>query len=499
MDLTSENERKGQSMQILMFALLLIGLAVGLMSYTQVKTAPQIFGSTMDDVPVISEAQSRTDDTANYYVPLSGHYSMAQGVYEVGQDNDWLSGMDDLNSHYETEVADVQSTAQDLFDTYIKDMQFQRCSVEIPDKDLEVGINSSTVNITNEDYTDPFIRTECIGSDITVETQDNRYEAERNTSNIRFHQLMVMTIKGLEAVYEESSDAESDNDHYGTVTEESACYLDYSEAREEATEESEASAGQAILDLQERFETAGSDAVYDIGATDGKKGFFGRIIEFINPWSSDDGFSWNFNVYYNSTEIEEQSNTLSNCQCLDWGCEGYIGDDTYQYSSNQNQCVHEDEPFGNPDCDAYSGVSHDGNGQCETTTHPSKCSFGYSYNSSSNLCEENNGESTQFACDYSNYYLDTSANECVHDNAGEDATCDSYAAEEQNGNCVLDGSRPDKTCLERPKKAESETYYELKEYTMQSKTKDTKYEIPVEDGWKNLEIERRFHYDFPDN
>lgn len=495
----TDNTRKGQSMQILMFALVLVGLAVGLMSYTQVQTAPQIFGSTMDDVPVISEAQTRADNTANYYVPLSGHYSMAQGVYEVGLDNDRLTGIDQLNSHYENEVADVQSTAQNLFDTYAQDMSFQRCSVNIPDKDLEVGINSSTVNITNEDYSDPFVEVECFSNDLEITTQDNRYEEERTTSNIRFHQLMVITLKGLEAAHEESADVESNNNHYGTVTEESACYLDYSEARDEATEESEASAEQAILNLQDQFETAASDAVYNIGKTDGEKGFFGRAIEFLNPWSSDDGFNWDFNAYYNSTDIEEQSNTLSNCQCLEWGCEGYTNVDTYDYSGYYDQCRHEDEPFGTPDCGAYSGVEHDGDGKCETSNHPPKCDTGYSYNSSSGFCEEDNGDGIEFVCDYSDYYLGVENEECVHVNAGEEATCDSSAAVQQNGNCVHDGSRPDKTCLERPKKAESETYYELKEYTMQSRAEDTKYEIPVGGGWKNLEIQRRYHYDFQNN
>ncbi|WP_414837885.1 hypothetical protein ACK3SF_00565 [Candidatus Nanosalina sp. VS9-1] len=506
--MTKRRQQKGQSMQILLFALVIVGLAVGVMSFTQVMTAPQIFGSTMDDVPVISEAQSRTDNVANYYVPLSAHYSMAQGVYDVGQANDIIMTYQNLQDHYGDEVDDVEVASQYTFEGYIQDPEWEigRCTIEVPPKDLEVGINSTLVNVTKENYNDPFVRTLCEGGDVEVQTQSNKDEAQKNTSNIRFHHLMVMTINGLEAVHEESETAKDDDDYYGTVTEEGACYLDGNDpqtkeekARQDARQESYDSAVSEILSLQERFEEAGWNAVDNIEVSeDENTGIFGRIINFVTFWETDNTFDWSFNVYENSTEISEQSNELSDCECAEYDCEGYIDDSTYEYDSSDSQCKHEDEPFGSPNCDEYSGVVHDGSGSCETSYHPPKCDPGYSFNSSTNTCESDYGNDWEFACDQNDYYLDTSDEECVHDNSGEDATCDSSAAKESGGDCVHDGERPSPVCVLQPVKAESETYYELKDYKMQSYTEDEKYEIPVEDGWENLEIKRRYPYDFPE-
>lgn len=506
MGLTDSKERKGQSMQILLFSLVIIGLAVGVMSFTQIRTAPQIFSTTMDDVPVISEAQSRTDNIANYYIPLSAHYSMSQGVYNIGGANDIIMTYGGLKNHYEEEVEDVEVASQLVFDQYISENNWYigRCSIDISPKELEVGINSTTVNVTNQNVLDPFVKTECQSRDVNVETQSNKREATKNTSNIRFHHLMVMTVRGLEAVHETSEEAIDEDEYYGTVTKESACYLDGDDqtkeqkAKEEATQKSYEAAVNKILNFQESLEEAGWEAVNSIEVTENQNtGIFGRIVNFVTFWETDETFDWSFNVKSNSTEIQEQSNEVFDCQCQEYGCVGYIDSDTYDYDNSDNQCEHEDEPFGSPDCDAYSGVEHDGNGGCETSTHPAKCEPGYSFNSSIGLCEEDNGDSTTIACDYNDYDLDDE--ECVHDNADEDATCDSSAAVESNGDCVHDGNRPSSVCLKQPVKAESETDWELQDYRMQSYTEDEKYEIPVENGWKNLEIKRRYDYDFPES
>ncbi len=507
-------EQKGQSLQILFFSLIVLGLAVGVITFAQVSAAPNIFADTMSDAPVISEAQSRASDIAHHYIPLAAHYSVAEAVWDNGQQNDLIDTRTQLENHYINQPADIENQAnQILDDDYIEAIDGRSfptngCSIGVPDKYLIFLAESDNVTVVDTGGGDDFVNVECNTAGLDVMIEEQKDEIVTGLSNIRWHELMTLMMEGLEAAWDESEEIADDGDYTGTVTGESACYIDDDGepwedkedlAEEEAFENAEEEAWKAVDDVLARIEDAAYDAVDDVEVGEEEDGgIFDVVIDFVTFWSSDDGFDWDFNVEENESSIETHDVEFNDCECLEWDCEGYIDDDTYD-SDDGNICEHEDEPFDDPHCDSYDDLEHDGGGECEPENRPSVCSSG-SYNESTGVCEDNDGDFEEWPCDDDWDYTveeDGGDYECIHDDEGSDAECESDAATVSGGSCVHDGDRPDPVCTLQPVEAEVDADYEVESYLMQAWTQDIEFEIPVSDGWQNLIIERRLSFTFP--
>lgn len=324
-----------------------MGIGVGMLAFSQLASAPYHLEESMDDVPVISEAQTRTSDTANYYIPLSAHYAVAQGTYDVGQSDQTLDSQSNIDNHYDQQRGYVDGNATDIVSSYTGTNSFIRCDVEIPEKEIVFGIEDTVINITNQDGSQPFVETVCRDAGDISTVEDERSLEQKNASNIRFHQIMTMTLEGIQGMQDKAEKVESNNNYEGSEDETgSQCSTSYSTAKSGAEDSAEGNAEDAVDNLVETLEDRGKNDAEDADPDDDDGGIVGIIkdvIEFLNPWSSDE-FDIDFSEQSRSEKItlDTSSATRSGvcpcekkCSCPSPPCGccryEYSGDATYDW------------------------------------------------------------------------------------------------------------------------------------------------------------------------
>lgn len=326
MDLTESNSRKGQSLQILMFALVIIGIGTGLLTFSRLTAAPVIFEDTMKDAPLISEAQTRTSDTANYYVPTAAHYATSQAVYNDGLDIDTLDSEFDIDNHYQRTRFEIESEADLLLSYYPRELDYRRCQVEIMRKDLAFDAGTAAINITNQNDPTNWTETTCRLDGSVVRTSSDIEKMQKNTSNIRFHQIMTITLNGIDAMYNKSEDIETNNNYKGSETGDS-CDDSSSTAKSDAETDGRNDAQNSLDDLVEDIEDAGTN---EVDTHDDDTGLLGRVIDFVTPWDMTEFYD-DFSEQSRSQDIITQSRSASrstSCPC-----------DKYNASSPPRHCI----------------------------------------------------------------------------------------------------------------------------------------------------------------
>lgn len=329
--LIEANFRKGQSLQILMFALVIIGIGTGLLTFSRLTAAPVIFEDTMEDAPLISESQTRTSDTANYYVPLAAHYATTQAVYDRMDTLVWLNSPSQIRNHYDNEISNINSLSNTYYDNYPQELDYRRCQVQITDKNLEFGESSAHFNVTQDGATDTWAETVCRidGSEVKTSTKEDKIT--KNLSNVRFHQMMSMTVEGLNATHEKADQIEDNDNYYGTVTRTSSCYSSKSTAKSNAKSLSQSAAQSAINTVLGNLETAAKNGYQGMGTSSGG-GFFGGILDKIQDvlgktigyfldWQWDDFANYAFVKYHNQdiSEVGTPTTSTSGCACDNYG------------------------------------------------------------------------------------------------------------------------------------------------------------------------------------
>jgi len=500
------NESKGQSSQLLLFSIIIVGFGVGMLSYAQMSAVPGILGNTLDDVPMVVKAQTHSDNTAEHYIPLSAHYSVAQGAWEESQNEEDIQSHGGFDDHYENTMNDVRDESQNYFDNYIsgnQEIPVRSCTIQVPEKEVDISLDSSLIEVDNVNTYEPFVRTICRNGLNEVLNENNIDGIETNTSNIRLHKLLLITLNGTKAAYDKAEQIESNDNHWGEVTGESTCMDTEEDAEDAAKADALQKVADAIFSIQDDVKGAYNDEILSMDETDGEKSLLGQIIDFFNPWSpEDDGFSWTPSIESNNTYDERIDTTTSQCQCTGtWSCNP-DATNFYADANSDNdaaQCVNYYED-NNAECDpdfTRNGGSCDYSGYTPTPT----CPTGYSRDG--NACLDNdadNDSTTDPTCSgYDGYSFSYTGSgwECEFSGTAPDPECSQTNVEHDgSGGCQISIDRPDAECSDWSYDAETEHYYELQSIEFQSDVDDTKYEIPTDDGWENLEIIRTFDYFF---
>lgn len=328
MDLNKLKKRKGQSLQILMFALVIIGIGSGLLAFSNLSAAPEIVGDTMEDAPLISEAQSRTSDTTNYYVPLAAHYSVTQAIYDRGQDIVQLNSSSDIENHHGNEIDRINDLSTEYFYEYPLDLSFRRCKVDISDKKIEFGEDIAKINITQNGTTDRFVETTCRidGSSVVASSKDDRIQ--KNVSNVRFHQIMTIVTETLKPIQEKAQQYEDNDNYYGTVGDSGLHCSASSTSAKNSAEASAESNARDILDAIVNDIVDQGDSNYPID-TSNNGGLFGEIVDlltttisYILPWDSGEFNKAHYNIS-DSRQVTLDSSSASrssSCSCLSYSC-----------------------------------------------------------------------------------------------------------------------------------------------------------------------------------
>ena len=312
-----------------MFSLVIIGIGSGLLAFSNLSAAPEIVGDTMEDAPLISEAQTRTSDTTNYYVPLAAHYSVTQAIYDRGQDIVQLNSSSDIEDHHENEIDRINDLSSEYFYDYPLELSFRRCNVQISDKELEFRDDIAKINIKQNDTTDKFVETTCRvdGSTVVASSKDNN--VEKNASNVRFHQIMTIISETLKPIQEKAQQYENNDNWHGTKGDTGLhCSASYSSAKSSAESSAKSNAEDALDNIVTTIVDQG-DANYPINPTGGGGGLFDTIvnllskaINYILPWDSGEFNKAHYNIS-DSRQVTLDSSSASrssSCSCLSWSC-----------------------------------------------------------------------------------------------------------------------------------------------------------------------------------
>jgi len=328
MDLNKSKSRKAQSLQILMFALVIIGIGSGLLAFSNLSAAPAVFGDTMEDAPLISEAQTRTSDTTNYYVPLAAHYSVTQAIYDRGQDIVQLNSSSDIENHHENEIDRINDLSSRYFYDYPHELTFRRCKVNITDKKLEFRDDIAKINIEQNGTTDRFVETTCRVDGSTVVASSKDDVVEKNASNVRFHQIMTIVSETLKPIQEKAQQYEDNDNWHGTEGDTGLhCSPSSSSAKSSAESSAKSNAEDALDSIVNDIVDQG-DANYRIESNN-NGGLFGEIVDlltntisYILPWDSDEFNKAHYNIS-DSRQIKLDSSGASrssSCSCLNYEC-----------------------------------------------------------------------------------------------------------------------------------------------------------------------------------
>lgn len=455
---------KGQSTQLLMFSIIIVGFGVGMLSYAQLSAAPGILAQTVDDVPMVVEAQTQSDNIVEHYIPLAAHYAVAQGVWEESQNNEDIENNGGFNDHFEETIDDATQNSRDKFNNWYidsnKEFYLGRCTVNVPDKQVDIVLDANNIEIENDGSPGYFVRTTCDNGVNEVVNERSISSIETNTSNIRLHKMLLITLNGTKAAHNEAEEIDSNDDNYGTAeydTEDSypTCYSQESTAEDIAEAQAEDEAKDELDSLREDIKDAYNTAIDNMDET-ASQGLIGSAIEFFTAglWApNDEQFRWTPIIEDNTTDVTHESTSSSQCNCEGtWSCSGSNWSPDAPYSSSEPDCEHANTGSSNAQCDF--GEHKDG-GSCYNTS-----GYPRSYEGTPD-CNHLTGVS--------------------HDGFG---------------GCTPDDPTPNPTCSDWTYSAESEYDWEMSYLEFKSDVEDKKYQIPTSDGWKKLELIRTFDESF---
>jgi len=463
---------------IAILALLVVGTAVG-----QLFRLPPAFGQTVDEAGVITEAETRLDDTLNHFLPLAAHYSVSEAAYQVGSNNTNYTGVDNGGTSemdvYAPMIDKVDKMSQTYFQNYSNSLNYDRCDVETDDQAvLNISYESTKVNITANN-SNPLVAVECNSPEVDIRTETEKgKETSYNITNVRFHELAALTYEALKEIERVSEELESNNNLDGTVTKTSACTYDESTygspgaakdaAKNDAFNDAYSEAPNKIEEVEKALverdhgigsgSNRGAKEVLWQSTNSGFTCLFGWCP--ANLWVDD--IDYNAYVVDNETSFSGSGNTTSQCDCYDYNCEDQDPDEEYTYRAAPDACVHDDESYNpmsgfsntyDPVCPS-GGVNHDGSGNCLNAT---------GHDIGDPVCNTNN--------DFS------------HDG---------------NGDCEVDeddgyaSGRPSPVCTNKVFEAESDVGWEYQRTEIQINVTDTKFTVPTSNNWINLFMNRKY-------
>jgi hypothetical protein len=542
---------KGQSTQLLMFSIVIVGVTVGLLSFSQMLAAPGILASSLDDPPMVVEAQTQSDNIVAHFLPLAAHYSVAQGAWNESTNPENILTNGTFDNHYSWTLENVSTVSnQVLDDSYTRPGGFynvDRCNIEIPPKDITIYKTSTNISINKSDESEPLVRTECFNDENQVVNVRQKPDSLNTTyPNIRLHKLLIITLNGTKAAYDEAvedensgeAEDEGDNGYYGEVNytlselNEDACIsLDEADDPEEAKEAAKDEISQRASGLIDSrvsrelgdYQGAYNSRIENMGQSDssGGGGLISGIIDFVTFWSPGNNggnYSWDPSILSNSTYIEQEGDVAaSKCACEgNWRCTDpwTVGgnppyEDTYPGPDCEPvpdaECPHEDGNASDGECskddyldeyDRPDPVCENGDysdGECEGSDNPPECTqhvdddddYDFEFNSSMDMCQ----------------WADETDND--GDDITEDPECtESGMIHDGNGGCQASGDPPTAECQNEEDitySAEVKYYWEIESFKFGSIVEDLQNSIPVRDGWKNLYMNRTFNYSFPES
>lgn len=490
------NWSKGSGIPMVFFAISIAALLAGAAAYAQVYKLPPAFGETVDELGPVTEPESRLDDTLDHYMPLSAHYAVSDAAYNVSANNSKFTGhadshvstgptesdndQDEMEKY--TEMIDyVDSKSQPYFEQYIQELNYDRCRVEMDDQaTVNLSYSSPLVNVSANESS-PLVVVNCQTPQIDVRAESKLGKnLSFNITNLRFHELASITVKTMEEMERVSEDLEDSGKHYGDVTGTTAsCSYDestYANPEEEAKDEAYTNAKSDALDKILAFEEAIVQENHGYGGTDrgaeevlksatSSTAFcvFGYCLDKF--WVDD--ISYDVFVKDNETSLSSSGNSTYQCGCDNYAC-NQDPDSEYYYVSLSDACRHNDETGvgvgSNPydaDCDA-AGEYKNGGDCMNASTSPWHVV-------GSPTCDEEDFE---------------------HDGSGG---CE---VEEDDSISESTGGRPDPQCTNKVYSADSNFEYRYEKIDVQLNLTDDKFQIPTNDGFLNLFMNKRFIRNF---
>lgn len=479
-------ESKGLSNLPVYFAIAVLALLVAGTAVGQLFKLPPAFGNTVDEAGVITEAETRLDDTLHHFLPLAAHYGVSEAAYQVGSNNTNYTGVDNDDTSemdvYAPMIDKVDNESQSYFEQYSNQLQFDRCDVDTDDQAvLNIAYESRKVNIT-PDSSNSLVTVECSSpeADISTATKTGK-ETSYNISNVRFHEFASLTVDALEELERVSEDLESNNNLDGSVTKSTTCsYGENSNGGEGAAKDAAKSvAYQAALpeavNKIEQIEKALVEGDHGIGSGS-NRGAKHALWEGTNSdhfcflgWCPAnlvyDDIDYRAYVVDNETSFSSTSNSTSKCGCNNKVCNQ---DPDGEYTYNGDACENAGE-------ESYSYVTD---------------TFSNSYSADCDPGEHKDGGDC--------YNASSSPRHIVGS-----PTCDEEDfSHDGSGNCEVDeedgyaSGRPSAQCENKVFKAESTVDWEYQRTEIQLNLTDDKFEVPTSVGWINLFMNRKYVRDY---
>lgn len=545
-----KSSNKGQGITMVFLAITIMAMIAGLAAFAQVYKLPPEFSDRVNELGVMTAAETRLDDTRNHFIPVAAHYGVAQAAHHWGDEKNFIYLGDgdqdesdndaDEMKYYTNLINNVDRESQEWFENYTNTLSYNDgCNVQTDDATVNLSFESQNITI-NASSGDPLVTVRCSRDNIEVFTRSEPGgKIEENMTNIRFHELAQGMIKAMKEAEKVSETIESNDRHWGTYTDNASCVYSesaYSNPRDEAKDAAyDEAVSYVVNNIFKKIETAILDRDHGIGSGSNrgakqalwKYTHGGDLCIFgycLADAFMDDISSRNTYIIDNDTSITEQNVNSYRCGCDEWEC-NQDPDSEYSYSipdhMDGGSCEHDDETFvgSNP----YSAhCSHEdadaSDGSCSQSDYsgfrPSPtCPFGYSYNSTSNQCEDGSGGTTSRTCtdstdgdgdddwDYDGF------NSCDWDDGSFGSPyCNEQDFEHDgSGGCELEEEdlgttdRPNPKCVDKVYNADSTVEYRYKEIFLRLEIFDDKYKIPTNDGWKHLALHRRYRREFVKN
>lgn len=552
---------EGQTGTVLLVAVVLGVLLSGFVALAFTQQLPSIFGQYVNDAGVITEAEARSEILEENYFPLAAHYSFAQGAYIVGKynpsdsssgdnvDDDVIEGYDDsyddtsersdeVQIHQEL-IEDAEYESQNIFDQYVQDFTYRRCGTSVSSNaDVEIGLKSTWINVSTSD--EQLVNITCSTPQKEVFYQGQEDEFSQKAVNNNYQKMSGILSNALTGAENVTEKLEKYNNMQGTVTENATCTYSNTGDAEDAAESSAESAaaeiirqiGIAIVEEEGGINRDNSDSSDDRGAehvineeTNGNKlcvPYLGCItIEELDLiFTNLDG---NVYVMDNETTLTQQSTNSYFCGCTDWSCDIGDGDAEDEFYADEDPGVtlsgdascsmYSKNVFAdmtnNPSC-TQSGWYLNGN-QCDTTETDTACEDSDEYlDTFQNKCYNSTSNPKHVTdstpCDNSKFTYDSFSNSCVEDDPDPSCPDDDLEWSTASNSCVYDDRggtypEPTPTCTgsDRRYNADSSYDYKLDQITAMIKLVDDEMKIPTSDGFKHLQVARKYERDIASN
>jgi hypothetical protein len=431
------NNSKGQGIVLVFVAITMISLIAGLAAYVQVTKLPPEFQTRVDDMHIVTEAETRLDDTINNFIPVAAHYGVAQAAHHWGDEKNFIyigqgdhqesdDDTDEMNK-YENLIQNVDTQSQYYYESYANTLEYERCEVDTGDSKVNLSFESQLINIT-ADSGDSLASIECQTPDIDVESSSEPGgQIRENMTNIRFHELAQGLIKAMNETEHVAETIERNDNFYGSHTDNATCIYNedgYSNPEDKAKDAAYDNVISSIMSNKiSEIEKALVKRGHGIGSG-GRRGAKQALHEYthggdlcvfgvcLSEAFMDDISSRNTEVVDNETTFVKVSENSYQCGCAEWVCDQ---DDDSEYTYDEAEYV-------------------DG-GQCE---HADESSVGNNpYSPDCNNQED--GDASDGNCNINDYSASQPSPECSHEDAdfsdGNDCSQDDYSGSTPSPEC----------------------------------------------------------------